>query len=63
MEKHIEEQNGFYMIITRFWSDMYEILPRPMAQLRLVGQGLLVIKGFATISGRVTPQTPQSDTG
>ena len=44
MEKYIEEQNWIYMIITRFWSYMYEILHRPMAQLRLVGQGILVIK-------------------
>ena len=29
-------KNGFYMIITRFCSYMFEVLPRPMAQLRRV---------------------------
>jgi hypothetical protein len=43
MENPIEEQNGICMIVTRFWSYMYEIFLRPMAQLRLVGQDLLVI--------------------
>ena len=63
MKKHIEEQNGIYMIVTRFWSYMYEILHRPMKQLRLVGQGLLVIKASRPILERVTPEIPQCCTG